>query len=128
MPYRQLIFCAECGSLADGHERLPRHPGEECHCPEGWGGVNCNGQLEDFRALRGGIYSSLFAVCLADQACTNFPLPNKPTDDDGSQVNMVCYKGGDAVREAHQMCKVTSVSGRYLSVRISHKSTKTRGS
>jgi hypothetical protein len=58
MPYRQLIFYAECGSLADGHERLPRHPGEECHCPEGWGGVNCNGQLEDFRTLRGGIYSS----------------------------------------------------------------------
>jgi len=33
----------ECDSLANGEHRLPRAPGEQCHCKDGWGGINCNG-------------------------------------------------------------------------------------
>jgi hypothetical protein len=34
-----------CGALTDGDERYPRPDGELCHCKEGWGGINCNGEL-----------------------------------------------------------------------------------
>ena len=36
-----------CGALTDGDERYPRPDGELCHCKEGWGGINCNGESDN---------------------------------------------------------------------------------
>ncbi|GES61432.1 transporter, ABC superfamily [Aspergillus terreus] len=73
--------CAKplCGSLADGHERSPRHD-KTCQCHEGWTGINCN-------------------VCETDNAC-NAMMP----EGEGG----VCYKQGVTVKENFQMCDVTN--------------------
>lgn len=68
-----------CGSLADGHDRLPRQ-GDKCECKEGWGGINCN-------------------VCETDKACSALI----PGEEDG-----VCYKEGLLVKQNYQVCDVTN--------------------
>jgi len=68
-----------CGALADGPRRYPRE-GNRCSCSDGWSGINCN-------------------VCESNSACSAL----MPEGIDG-----VCYKGGLAVKENHQMCNVTN--------------------
>lgn len=34
-----------CGALSDGDERYPRPEHELCKCKDGWGGINCNGEI-----------------------------------------------------------------------------------
>ena len=68
-----------CGSLAKGKNRSPRG-GDVCGCEEGWEGINCN-------------------VCKTDDAC-NALMP----EDEGG----VCYRGGQVVKENHQMCDITN--------------------
>ncbi|WVQ75296.1 hypothetical protein IAR50_004912 [Cryptococcus sp. DSM 104548] len=77
-----------CGGLSDEDERFPRKDGELCDCKEGWGGINCN-------------------VCKNDGACAGF-LPRSDGAEDGDEDDIVCYKGGLAVRENFQMCDVTN--------------------
>lgn len=36
------LFTVVCGGLADGRNRYPRE-NDSCDCPEGWEGINCNG-------------------------------------------------------------------------------------
>ncbi|KAK3393564.1 hypothetical protein B0H63DRAFT_498688 [Podospora didyma] len=74
-----------CGSLARGPDR-PVREGPYCDCDEGWTGINCN-------------------VCTKDDVC------NKMTETgDGG----VCYKGGEVVKQNHQMCDVTNKAIRDL--------------
>jgi hypothetical protein len=68
-----------CGSLADGHNRLPRQ-GHDCECKEGWEGINCN-------------------VCKTNDAC-NAMMP----EGEGG----VCYREGLVVNENFQMCDITN--------------------
>ena len=97
-----------CGALTDGDERYPRPDGELCDCKEGWGGINCNGELSNshFR------YSAKPSVCKNDDACAAFQTRFPEGDGTGSQGNetndMVCYKGGLAIERNWQMCDVTS--------------------
>ena len=49
-------------------------------------------------------------VCETDDACANFPLESLGTHALHENVprNMTCFKGGQTVRKAQQMCDVTS--------------------
>ncbi|PAV16171.1 abc transporter [Pyrrhoderma noxium] len=96
----------------------------QCHCPAGWGGIDCltpqcdsladehrrmwNGEKEcSCKDGWGGINCN---VCETDDACANFPLPGGDSSIPGGSdtTNMTCYKGGDAVFNNHQMCDVTN--------------------
>ncbi|KAG9837588.1 hypothetical protein KCU86_g12757, partial [Aureobasidium melanogenum] len=68
-----------CGSLAEGHNRLPRQ-GHDCECNDGWEGINCN-------------------VCKTNDAC-NAMMP----EGNGG----VCYREGLVVNENYQMCDITN--------------------
>lgn len=68
-----------CGSLAEGHNRLPRQ-GHDCECNDGWEGINCN-------------------VCKTNEAC-NAMMP----EGNGG----VCYREGLVVNENYQICDITN--------------------
>ncbi len=117
------VFPTVCGSLADGDERFPRPNGELCQCEDGWGGINCNGMsyptVEYLMKEQFLIFSTCSSVCETNKACASFsPLgvenPSLRTDspdseDQDDETNgMVCYKGGLAIQQNHQMCDVTS--------------------
>ncbi|KAG9832685.1 hypothetical protein KCU77_g12747, partial [Aureobasidium melanogenum] len=68
-----------CGSLAEGHNRLPRQ-GHDCECNDGWEGINCN-------------------VCKTNDAC-NAMMP----EGNGG----VCYREGLVVNENYQICDITN--------------------
>ncbi|KAH0345822.1 hypothetical protein KCU83_g7569, partial [Aureobasidium melanogenum] len=68
-----------CGSLAEGHNRLPRQ-GHDCECNHGWEGINCN-------------------VCKTNDAC-NAMMP----EGNGG----VCYREGLVVNENYQICDITN--------------------
>lgn len=103
--------CAECGSLKDGHQRLPRKGDEDCRCDEGWTGLNCNGSSTCARCITS---NNAAAVCENDKACIGFPLRSKdgtvlPTlADDNTGPNMTCFRNGPTVINNHYMCDVTS--------------------
>ncbi|KAH9814198.1 hypothetical protein DFH28DRAFT_972577 [Melampsora americana] len=100
-----------CGSLADGEKRHPRPENStSCECKPAWTGINCN-------------------VCETNQACSALipPIDSKtgrlsyprtlesvvkaeePEDgNDTDASGAVCYKGGFAVVNNHQMCNVTN--------------------
>lgn len=105
---------AVCGALSDGGERYPRPAGELCECKDGWGGINCNGEL---RYNSCGISLSC-AVCKDDDACSAFKTRLPGSDGRvGEEIDdMVCYKGGLAVEQNFQMCDVTSESSRMRRV------------
>jgi hypothetical protein len=48
-----------CGGLADGRNRFPRE-NDTCDCPEGWEGINCNGNI----LKKEGFFYSFFAFFL----------------------------------------------------------------
>ena len=56
------------------------------------------------------------AVCETDDACKPLVPEDGPyrslggSGDDEPRSEAVCYKGGFAVKEIHQMCDVTSLS------------------
>ncbi|KAI5990869.1 hypothetical protein F5J12DRAFT_862567 [Pisolithus orientalis] len=80
----------DCLVPPDGDHRTLRGD-EPCECKDGWGGINCN-------------------VCKTDAACAGFPLSGgiRAEVDDGTAVNMTCYKGGETVFNNHQMCDITN--------------------
>ncbi|KAI6148278.1 hypothetical protein EDD17DRAFT_1889696 [Pisolithus thermaeus] len=80
----------QCDSLADGDHRTLRGD-KPCECKDGWAGINCN-------------------VCKTDAACAGFPLSGgaRAEIDDGTAVNLTCYKGGETVFNNHQMCDITN--------------------
>ena len=41
--FTNIFFYIVCGALPDGHNRQPRE-NDHCDCPEGWEGINCNGE------------------------------------------------------------------------------------
>ncbi|KAI6098344.1 hypothetical protein EDD16DRAFT_1663707 [Pisolithus croceorrhizus] len=49
-------------------------------------------------------------VCKTDAACAGFPLSGgaRAEIDDGTAVNLTCYKGGETVFNNHQMCDITN--------------------
>ncbi|KAI0955797.1 hypothetical protein AcV7_006368 [Taiwanofungus camphoratus] len=79
----------QCDSLADGEKRRQREDGKQCECKDGWGGVNCN-------------------VCKTDASCIGFPIGGQ-VPEDGDEVDMTCFKGGETVFQNHQACNVTNV-------------------
>ncbi|KAF4121761.1 ABC-type branched-chain amino acid transport system, ATPase component [Geosmithia morbida] len=68
-----------CGSLARGKDRSMRS-GPNCHCDDGWTGINCN-------------------VCTENKACNAL----METGEGG-----VCYQNGEVINHNYQICDVTN--------------------
>lgn len=81
------ITNVECGSLANPQRPLRPADQTECHCDDGWTGINCNGN------------SSINLVCTKNDACNSLiPLGQ----------NATCYNSVKPVKQNHMMCDVTS--------------------